>query len=271
MININLTPIEELEDKNWWLPDLVVFALVTIVLLGGVDFYLNNTRIEIEAKESNISAMEAEIAELKNQADKYTDYKAKVQTLESKKDALISITKSKILRYLPIILLESLQTLRPEGLWFESLEFLQNEAELGQAMNPQMPPDDGNDPIDANANNANREMGNNVALGAARQPIKVKITGKAVNNVIVAEFMSALNATQNNAFEKSDLRTQALFSGVNISFSQVEADQNRDGIDIVNFDLLLTFEEKDEKQNDSNLKVSRFIESFKKNGKAKMR
>jgi len=273
LININLTPIEELEDKNWWLPDLILFALFTIALLGGVDFYFNQTRIEIEAKESNISAMETEIAELKDQADRYTDYKAKVQSLESKKDALIAITKSKILRYLPIILLESLQTLRPEGLWFEGLEFLQNETELGQGNDLEMSPTDGNNVADVNTDMSGGQMANTTgpALSASRQPIKVKITGKAVNNVIVAEFMSALNSTQHNAFEKSDLRTQAFFSGVNLSFSQVETDKKLDGLDIINFDLLLTFEEKDQQQNDTNVKVSRFIESFRKNGKAKMR
>jgi hypothetical protein len=273
LININLTPVEELEDKNWWLPDLVLFAIFTLAFLGGVDFYLNQTRIEIEAKESNISAMETEIVNLKPQSDKFTDYKDKVQALGSKKDALIAITKSKILRYLPIILLESLQTLRPEGLWFEGLEFVQDEAKDNseQAMEGMNDLESENGAEDTIADRDGKTEQAPEALGISRRPIRVKILGKAVNNVIVAEFMSALNATQHNAFEKSDLRTQAFFSDVKLSFSEVEADQKPDSLNILNFDLLLTFEEKDEQLNDTNLKVSHFIESFRKNGKAKMR
>ncbi|RZA10298.1 MAG: hypothetical protein EOP10_35045, partial [Proteobacteria bacterium] len=52
----------------------------------------------------------------------------------------------------------------------------------------------------------------------------IVITGSAVDNVAIAEFMVALKATQNQSFDKGDLRTQLFFSDVGIEFSAISTD-----------------------------------------------
>jgi hypothetical protein len=87
--------------------------------------------------------------------------------------------------------------------------------------------------------------------------------------VAIAEFMLSLKATQNQSFEKSDLRTQLFFSDVGIVFSQISTDKGvkeKNGQEFVNFKLILNFKEKPSTVQEG--KFSQFIDQFNKTGRA---
>jgi hypothetical protein len=102
-------------------------------------------------------------------------------------------------------------------------------------------------------------------------PFVIEISGSAASNVQIAEFMMALKTTQNQAYEKSDLRTQLFFSDVALNFSQVST-QKVDGrsSDYVNFKLQLNSRERTGRDADNPGKFSQFIDDFRRNGQASM-
>jgi len=122
LIEINLAPLDELEDPQWWMPDLFVLFLMFAAAYFVIDSYknsLNESVAEIEAQsaefEQNIKNIEPELASFK-------DLQTHINGLQSKVRALKNITVSKLSKYRPVLILEHLQTLRPQGIWFESFK-----------------------------------------------------------------------------------------------------------------------------------------------------
>ncbi len=272
MIKINLTPFEELDNPRWWVPDAVILAIVFALTFGGVSFYISMIESEITQKEQEIANMQAETTNLQADVSKFNELNQKISTLDTRKNALKRITESKLIRYLPVILLENIQNLKPEKVWLTGLSFVDKKRD--ESAPPPMPAPA---PTDGSAPPAD---GSQAAPGAPTTdltstqknvefPVNIEIMGAAVDNVAVAEFMLSLKATQNQAFEKSDLRTQLFFSDVGIVFSAVDTEKSEDSKDAhVKFKLVLSFKEKLESQGDG--KFSQFIDQFKKTGKARL-
>lgn len=269
MIKINLTPFEELDNPRWWVPDAIVVAIIFAITFGGVWTYISVVEAEIAAKEQEVQNMQAETANLQTEVSKFNDLNQKIATLDSRKHALKRITESKLIRYLPVILLENIQNLKPDKVWLTGLAFVDKKKDdtfnasapppVPVSTDGSTPPPDGSQPPQPSVDltNARRDV---------EFPVQIEITGNAVDNVAIAEFMLSLKATQNQAFEKSDLRSQLFFSDVGIAFSAVTAQQD-EGNEFVNFKLILSFKEKAEGQNEG--KFSQFIDQFQKTGRAK--
>lgn len=254
MIKINLTPIEELENPYWWIPDVVTLAVVLLLSFGGVYIYLDFTRDEIAQLETSQAMMEQEIQNIQPDVQRYNNLNEKITKLESKKRSLQRITESKLIRYLPVILLENLQALRPEGLWFRKLSF-----------NDQQPADQ--------QNNEDNPTGINLAEVQGQEfPVEIELIGRAFDNIIIAEFMTALKSTQTQAYEQSDVRTQLFFSNVELLFSEISTTANeQQADDEIEFRLILKFRERRQQSPDLDAKLSRFIKDFRRNGEARMR
>lgn len=285
MITINLTPIEELEDPRWWIPDVGAFLLIVGITLGAVYFYIGSLEDEVDLRRAEKQRLIDETSRLEGDVSTFNDLNSKISALNSKKNSLQRITESKLVRYLPIILLENIQNLKPEGVWFKSVSFVEKkgaEGELGAAQPPTPPPPVGN-------SGAPGDPGQGAPPFPATQdrmnyPLTLEITGNARDNVRIAEFMMALKATQNQSFERSDLRTQLFFSEVGISFSQVSVEKlpgdpgdlnstvenSEEEVSTVSFKLDLNFRERNEGAKDSNSNFSQFIEDFKRDGQATM-
>ncbi len=272
MITINLTPIEELENPYWWLPDLGAFLLVVGLSFGLSYFYIHSIETEINARELEKQRLISETEMLRSNVDRFNDLNQKISALNSKKNSLQRITESKLVRYLPIILLENIQNLRPDGVWFKSVNFVDRKATEAVAPLPTgvpspataLPPAGSAKPVE----------------DGKTYPLMIEIVGNARDNVLIAEFMMALKATQNQSFEKSDLRTQLFFSEVGISFSQVTtlapernlaplANTESSPPTLVNFKLELNFRER-AASNSESANFSQFIEDFKRDGQAVM-
>lgn len=283
MITINLTPVEELENPYWWIPDVGVLLLVVSIGLGGVFFYIHTIQSEIALSEAEKSRLIEETNALSPNVEKYNSLNTKISALDSKKVALQRITESKLIRYLPIILLENIQNLKPDGVWLNSLVFVDKRSDTDQAA-PPPPPE--NTPEGGGAQAAAQPtIFDN--LSGRDFPITIEINGGAMNNVLIADFMMALKATQNQSFEKSDLRTQLFFSDVGISFSQIVSNQQNQQAQpvppqgqaqaaprvvppTVSFKLQLNFRERQPGTPENNSNFSQFIEKFRRDGQASM-
>ncbi|MEZ4742704.1 MAG: hypothetical protein R3B45_09685 [Bdellovibrionota bacterium] len=118
MIKINLAPIDEIESPYWYIPEVAMFVLCLALSWFAAQYYLDGIK-------DNIANFEREIAE-KNEAfrtiskatARYAALDKDIEKLNEKLNALQKITISKIARFLPIILLEHVQNLKPEGIWF---------------------------------------------------------------------------------------------------------------------------------------------------------
>lgn len=272
MIKINLTPVEELENPYWWIPDLTVLLLALAISLGGVYIYVSTVEAEIAAQEADKNRMIAETQALTSDVERYNSLNQKIEQLESKKFSLKRITESKLVRFLPIILLENIQNLKPAGVWLTALAFIDKKADPAQAMAP--PPADPNQAPAAGGTAPNTPATPKPALVdglGTDYPFIIEISGSATSNVQIAEFMMALKTTQTQAYEKSDLRTQLFFSDVAINFSQVST-QKAEGrsSDYVNFKLQLNSRERSGRDGDNTGKFSQFIDDFRRDGQASM-
>lgn len=219
MIRINLAPIEALDNKLWWLPDAAIFALVLGLALTGVKFYLSATEDEIARLQQDQLTMEENLRAMEPELQRYEALGKKIGDLENLRGSLGRITESKLTRYLPIILLEHIQNLRPEGVWLTGLQF------------------------------KTRQAGPNAPNGATANPgqVEIEISGQAYDNVILAEFMTLLKATRNQDYDTADLRTQAFFDAVGLYFSDVKTGVDGGGApigDVISFKLGVTYQER---------------------------
>lgn len=122
MININLSPIEERENKLWYLPDLIIFLVILAGIYYGVGFYLETIEDNIASVNQEKRELEENHRRLKPDLDRFERLKKENEQLQKKLNSLKQITISKISRYKPVILLEHLQNLKPEGVWFTYLK-----------------------------------------------------------------------------------------------------------------------------------------------------
>lgn len=277
MIKINLTPVEELENPYWWAPDLSIALVLILLSLGGVYLYVSGIESEIAGMETEKERMITEGQNLSGDVERFNGLNLKIEQLESKKTSLKRITESKLVRFLPIILLENIQNLKPDGVWLTSLGFVdrkaENPAELLMPTPVSAPPA----PADAkNPEETHKPKPASAPLvdGVGRDyPFIIEIVGSALDNIQIAEFMMALKATQNQIYEKSDLRTQLFFSDVAINFSQISTrtEELKDkSKSIVNFKLQLNSRERIGNSTEKPGKFTQFIDEFRRNGQAIM-
>ena len=173
MIKINLAPYEEIENKHWYLPDLTI-TISTLLLLQIVNtVYFMSMDSKINSLETDRLVIVEATNKLKPDLVNYEGLDNKIKKLSAKIEALKKITISKIEKYKPIITLEHLQTLKPDGVWFTSLA-IESKEEL------------------------------------------IKIAGGALDNLLVADFISAIDSTRTQEFDPSDMRSQVYFVNLNI-------------------------------------------------------
>lgn len=120
MIKINLVPIDELENPYWYLPDVMVFLVIALVSYFGVDGYLNSIQDEIDQTQEKIASLNNSTAQLAPDLERFKTLDNDVKTLQTKLQALQKITISKLERFTPLIVLEHIQNLKPQGVWYTS-------------------------------------------------------------------------------------------------------------------------------------------------------
>ncbi len=240
MIRINLAPIEEIDNQYWWIPDAAIFALVLALSVTGVKYYLGMTKDEIERLTQEQATMADNLQAMQAESERHRELTNRVKEMEQLRASVSRITESKLARYLPIILLEHIQNLKPEGVWLTGIRFKTSGGD--QPM------------VDQNGKPVPQKPG----------PVEIEITGQAYDNVILAEFMTLLKATRNQDFDAADLRTQAFFDAIGLYFSDVasQSDTEKMGSAFVNFKLGVTYQERAESKA-VDMQVSQILERFR--------
>lgn len=210
MIKINLAPEEELEDKLWWLPMVLGAVFVFAGTYFVVDHYHEQIRIETIAINDEAAENQRGFEELRPKSQEYKARSEEKRDLENRLAALSRITESKILRYRPVILLEHLQNLKPEGIWFRTVNLLKTRQDAPEepAPAPGVPTGQTGDEVAAQAAQAR--------INTEADMHEIVIEGSAFDNILVAEFLSALKSTQTQEVDPTALRTMVYFSDVKL-------------------------------------------------------
>lgn len=299
MLEINLTPLEELESPHWYVPDLLGLVATLLLGYGGLQYYLGIQEQEIFDVQTEIAALETDLRQIQGEASQFDDLDQKVTRLESKKNSLSRITQSKLVRYQPIVLIESLQNLRPEGLWFNSIAFgdpdlspdaradrLRRAATEAVGRLPEEGPSSSSDTAGDNNDNvlndtpsqANDNPNNGLpgelaqVTGSQAGKTRIRIRGSAFSKILIGEFMTAIKATQNQEFNPLDVRSQLFFSQVTINSAELATTsrESNSAREVSDFELILEFKEKTTSSN-IDRRLSKFIDDFKKYGRAVLR
>lgn len=172
MIKINLCPVDELRSPYWLVPDVAMVLTVALAAYLGVQYYLGGIQDEIDVANEHVASLQTSTRQLEPEVERFKGLQANIELLNKKLSALKSITVSKISKYKPVIVLEHLQNLKPEGAWFQSLRY------------------------------------------GVTTPEQLEIQGGAFDNILTAELITALRATESQEPDDGDLRTQVYFSGL---------------------------------------------------------
>ena len=123
MIRTQLCPSSELENKNWWHVDIVIFVLIAALGYVMTENYFDKLRDEISRLQEKKTHWENELATKKTGLEKFKTLEAEIQLLNRKIGALKKITTSKIDNIKTLVVLDQLQTLWLESVWYEELNY----------------------------------------------------------------------------------------------------------------------------------------------------
>lgn len=183
MIKVNLCPVDELESPYWYIPDVVALAVVALAAYLGVQHYLGTIQEQIDSVVAETDQKKQAAEALKPQIAQFETLGKDIEELNTKLKSLQSITVSKISRYKPVIIMEHMQNLKPEGLWFESFR-----------------------------------------IGGEGKASSFELKGKAFDNLLVAEMMTAMKSTASQEKDDADMRTQVHFDEVRLRDSIIGGD-----------------------------------------------
>lgn len=130
MLHINLAP-GELDPPRWWfLSDVLVAAVALIAVYGAADVYVNHQRDTVAATEADITAWREQVEALAPQLEAVDALAAATARLAARERVLRRLTSSPVLRFAPVIVLEHLHTLRPDGVWLSGVTFDQGAMQV---------------------------------------------------------------------------------------------------------------------------------------------
>lgn len=211
MIKINLTPEEELQNPLWYVPDLIVVVVICVSGFFSAQYLLTIVESDKNLIEAEIVTVESRTAELDQDVKAYDAEMAHMNKLQEKLRGVGDLSSSKVQKYEPIIAVEHLQNLKPAGVWFNEFRF---------------------DVLDKhNMTEGSHDGG------------QIVISGYSLDNLIVAEFITALRATQTQDTDPSDFRTLVYFSKINLKWTNLDdkpVGENKKK-EIVSFDLVLDY------------------------------
>ena len=196
MIKINLTPVDEIESPFWYVPDLVLAVVVALAGYFGVNYYQDGIREQIEKLTAEQQSKVDSTNRLSPDLERFKNLGAQIEEVKMKKRALDSITSSPVSKFRPLIVLEHLQNIKPDGVWL-------NEVKIGSKGKQ----------IDNGAGSSN-QLG-----GSVDENFEVK--GQSFDHILTAEYITAMRSTETQDFDRADLRTQIYFRDLRLEEAQL--------------------------------------------------
>ena len=140
MIRINFTPPEQLENKFWYIPDAIVAAVAYILIVYFAGEYLATKDAKIAELDAEYGQVNRSYQNIKADTEQFQNLENEVAQLRVKLNVLQQITVSKTAKFESVIVMEHLQTLKPEGLWYETVDIKSSEGQTikieGRAFDP---------------------------------------------------------------------------------------------------------------------------------------
>ncbi len=121
MLKIQLCPESELENPHWYTYDVLALFVVCLLAWMASSLWLGNMRNEISRLNDTASNWDRQFTEVQPVVEKFKNLNAEIEIVNRKMAALKNITQTHSDKVKPIVVMEQLQTLRSDGLWFESL------------------------------------------------------------------------------------------------------------------------------------------------------
>ena len=262
LIKINLAPPEELENPLWFIPDVAAFIVVAMISYFIVDSSLEKIRDEIELANIQAQELSDQNVRLKSQIKRFDELNNIKENLTRKRDAVEKITSSSLDRYLPIIILEHIQNLKPEGIWLKNISFMKTE--------------ENNELAAVNTQSAGATNNNTGNFSEGPNYNVVRIDGSGFDNMLIAEFILNLKSTMNQEFDESDLRSLVYFDDVVIhstktNVKDLKLEQNLDNkiviskylVDINDFSISFKFKEKKKSAKEIDQRLSKILSKMK--------
>ena len=128
MIKINLVPADELENPLWFVPDISIFLIVALITYFGFTSAITSIQDQITSAEEKKGEITSKRNNIANDVKEYNLLNRRIKKLHMQLSALDQITASHF-RFMPIIVLEHLQNLKPQGLWFKTLKIGDDKSE----------------------------------------------------------------------------------------------------------------------------------------------
>lgn len=243
MVRINLAPFEETENHLWWVVDAVAVVLIFAITLSGVNSHFAVIEDEIDHYNQEASRYQEKNRSLQSDVDRVRELEGQKDSLLDMKRSAQNITNSKLTKYLPVILIEHIQNLKPDGVWLTSLVV-----------------DAGSEESDDVAQSPEGQT------QASRRTLIV--SGEALESTILAEFMTQIKATKNQEVDPADLRTRVFFSFIDMKFADlVQNHDNREkkheSPSILKFELVVGYDER-EIGKVFNAKIGKAMKSYRK-------
>ena len=220
MIKINLCPLDEIDSPYWYVPDVIAATIVAVAVFFATQYYLGNIQDQIDGLVAEAASLDENTAKLTPDLEKFKNLGKDIAELNAKLSALKSITVSKISKYKPVIILEHLQNLKPDGVWFETVRigFNVSAAKAVTAGGAGLP-----QPAEsAQAQEVNEDG--------------FEVKGQAFDHILTAEFMTAIRSTENQEIDSGDLRTQVYFNELTLIDANInKAAAGRDFPEMANY------------------------------------
>ncbi len=214
MIKINLAPNTETESHILWeaLPEIVVLLLVSFTVYFGVDLYLDSERSMIRAMEQSRTQLTQANAILMPKSKQFQELNKQYNTLKSRSLSIVEITESNSLRYRPVIALEHIQTLKPEGVWLTGINIIRDTEKEGKYYAERSL---------EKIKSKQSSVKESVYTFKDVDLYDVEVRGYAYDNILLAEFISTLKSTQLTDYFENDLRSKIFFQDFKLKNSKM--------------------------------------------------
>ena len=139
MIKINLTPVEELENPFWYVPEVLVFALLMFSGCSLVELEFDSVRNETQLLQSEAAEFNSNTQKIKPELQRFDSLQADIDKLNLTISSLKKITVSRVSRFKPLVIMEHLHNLKPEGMWYSEIEEISDSRSIrikGKAFDP---------------------------------------------------------------------------------------------------------------------------------------
>lgn len=238
MLRINLVPEETIRNTLWWTLPCVIGTLVALVCIVGVRLYLDSLKINTTVLNSKKTEINAQIESLKEKNKEFDPLNDEVTKLATKIEALQQITTSKLATYKPLIILELIQKLKPDQIWFTNimidrldLKELATASKKEQELQQQKKPGLTDRPTTKVQEQAT----------TIKQP-RIVLSGSSIDPEAISKFIERLERTKDNMVADSDIRTKIYFKDLKLSKLNAEKKTKKE---VTTFELTFDYVERD--------------------------